>query len=60
MGAVNYFTSDYITLGIKPYETEDYSRDADFMQFIRDEWGVALTSSRISLIAAPIALTVSL
>lgn len=40
MGAVNYFTSDYITLGVKPYETQDYTRDADFMQFIRDEWGI--------------------
>jgi len=40
MGAINYFTSDYITLGIKPYDTEDYTRDAEFMQFIRDEWNI--------------------
>ena len=25
MGAVNYYTSDYITLGLRPYDTEDFT-----------------------------------
>lgn len=25
MGAVNYFTSDYITLGLRPYDTDDFT-----------------------------------
>lgn len=40
MGTINYFTSDYITLAIKPYEADDYTKDDDFMNFIRDEWDV--------------------
>ena len=40
MGAINYFTSDYITLGVKPYDTDDYIKDNDFMDFIREEWKV--------------------
>lgn len=32
MGAINYFTSDYITLGIKPYSAADFENDADFME----------------------------
>ena len=31
MGTINYFTSDYITMGIKPYEVDDFLKDADFM-----------------------------
>ena len=40
MGTINYFTSDYITLGVKPYDTDDYIKDNDFMDFIREEWNV--------------------
>ena len=40
MGAINYFTSDYITLGVKPYDTDDYIKNNDFMNFIREEWNV--------------------
>ena len=40
MGAINYYTSDYITLGIKPYEPEDLLNDSDFMQFIKEEWKI--------------------
>ena len=40
MGSINYFTSDYITLGVKPYDTNDYIKDNDFMDFIREEWNV--------------------
>jgi len=25
MGAVNYFTSDYITMGLRPYDTDDFT-----------------------------------
>lgn len=40
MGTINYFTSDYITLGVKPYEVDDYRKDNDFMDFIKEEYGV--------------------
>ena len=36
MGAVNYFTSDYITMGIKPYDTCDFENDPDFMEMVRE------------------------
>ena len=32
MGAINFFTSDYITLAIKPYETDDFMNDLEFME----------------------------
>lgn len=41
MGTINYKTSDYITLAIKPYDYDDY-KTSDFMEFIADEWGVNL------------------
>ena len=41
MGTINYKTSDYITLAIKPYNYSDY-KTPDFMEFIEDEWGVNL------------------
>lgn len=37
MGAVNYFTSDYITMGIEPYSAYDFENDPDFMDALRDE-----------------------
>lgn len=37
MGAINYFTSDYITLGIKPYDAFDLEKDADFMEELREQ-----------------------
>ena len=43
MGAINYFTSDYITMGLKPYDVDDFTNDPDFLDFIRDEWGVDIT-----------------
>ena len=43
MGAANYSTSDYITMGLKPYDVDDITNDSDFMDFIRDEWGVDIT-----------------
>ena len=38
MGTINYFTSKYITLGIKPYDAEDFAKDPDFMDFVREEY----------------------
>lgn len=32
MGTINYGTCDYITMGIKPYEREDFLSDLDFME----------------------------
>lgn len=37
MGAVNYFTSDYITMGIEPYSAYDLKNDPAFMDALRDE-----------------------
>ena len=42
MGAVNYFTSDYITMGLRPYDTSDFENDRDFMAALQaevDEYG---------------------
>ena len=35
MGAINYLTSDYITMGIKPYDVDDlfYSDDMDNIKY---------------------------
>lgn len=32
MGTINYSTSDYITLGIKPYDYVDFENNAEFME----------------------------
>ena len=40
MGTINYGTSDFITLGIKPYNPEDFESDSGWLDFIRDEWGI--------------------
>lgn len=37
MGAINYRTSDYITLAVKPCDVEDFKQDHDFMQFAQDQ-----------------------
>lgn len=37
MGAVNYYTSNYITLGIKLYDANDFKRDEEFMQAANEE-----------------------
>lgn len=37
MGAVNYFTSDYITMGLRPYDSWELENDSDFMKEMRDE-----------------------
>lgn len=35
MGTVNYATSDFVTLGIKPYDYMDFENDAEFMDDAR-------------------------
>lgn len=48
MGAVNYFTSDYITLGLRPYDSSDFENDADFMKELQaevDEYGGTVESA---------------
>lgn len=37
MGAVNYFTSDYITMGLVPYSAYDLEQDTEFMRELREE-----------------------
>lgn len=42
MGAINYFTSDYITLGVRPYDRFDMENDVNFMEEVQrqiDEYG---------------------
>ena len=42
MGAINYFTSDYITLGLRPYDRFDLENDPEFMLALQaeiDEYG---------------------
>jgi hypothetical protein len=37
MGAINYKTSDYITLGVKPYDYFKFENDAEFMEEIKNQ-----------------------
>ena len=48
MGTINYFTSDYITLGLRPYDRYDLENDHDFMEELQrevDEYGGTLESA---------------
>lgn len=48
MGAVNYFTSDYITIGLRPYDTSDLENDLEFMGELKkeiDEYGGTLENA---------------
>lgn len=37
MGAINYGTSNYITIGLKPYDISDFEEDAEFMSEMEEE-----------------------
>lgn len=37
MGAINYMTSHYITMGVKPYYFSDFENDAEFMKEVSNE-----------------------
>lgn len=52
MGAINYFTSDYITMGIKPYSTEDFTGDQDFLEFLKTERGLDISDENAVISAA--------
>ena len=36
MGTINYKTSDYITVGVKPYDFYDFTIDRGFMNYARE------------------------
>ena len=53
MGAINYFTSDYITMGLRPYNRDDFTRDTAFMEELKqevDEYGGTIESALDSYI----------
>ena len=37
MGTINYGRSNYITIGIEPYDTSDFEKDIDFMEELQNE-----------------------
>lgn len=37
MGAINYFTSDYITIGVRPYDSWELEKDSCFMEVVREQ-----------------------
>ena len=37
MGAVNYFTSDYITMGLRPYDSLELENDLEFMEEMQEQ-----------------------
>lgn len=37
MGTINYGTSDYVTVGIKPYDRTAFEQDSDLMQELEEE-----------------------
>lgn len=37
MGTINYGTSNYITIGIEPYDASDFEKDIDFMEELQNE-----------------------
>ena len=37
MGAINYGSSDYITMGLRPYDTSDFENDCEVMQELQNE-----------------------
>lgn len=53
MGTINYYTSDYITMGVKPYVYSDFENDPDFMEEMQnnvDEYGGTIESEIYSYI----------
>lgn len=53
MGAINYSTSDYITMGLRPYDRYDLENDHDFMEELQrevDEYGGTLEGALDSYI----------
>ena len=53
MGAINYCTSDYITLGLRPYDRDELTTDPDFMEALQaqvDEYGGTIETALDSYI----------
>lgn len=53
MGTINYGTSKYITLGVKPYDTWDFEKDKAYMEEVRErieEMGEDVNEESISRI----------
>lgn len=53
MGAVNYFTSDYITMGLRPYDSLELEKDTEFMEEMRrdcEEYGGTIENAIIDYI----------
>lgn len=40
MGTFNYKTTEFITLAIKEYDTDDYLKDADFLEYAKGEYEI--------------------
>ena len=38
MGTINFKTSEYITMGVKPYDVESILNDKDFMDYVREDY----------------------
>ena len=54
MGAINYRTSDYITLGLEPYSYFEFEKDAEFMEEMQEratEYGSTVEEEVYSYIA---------
>ena len=49
MGAINYNTSDYITLGIKPYDIDDLRNSPDFMDLLKNEYHIDIDNEEAVL-----------
>lgn len=49
MGTINYCTSDYITLGIKPYDIDGYMNDPDYMDCLREEQNIDTNNEKAVL-----------
>ena len=37
MGTINYRTSEFITIGVQPYDYSDFENDSDFMEYEREQ-----------------------
>ena len=41
MGTINYGTSDYITMGIRPADASSILNDPDFREWIEEEYHIS-------------------
>ena len=53
MGAINYYTSNYITMGLRPYDRYELTNDPEFMEELQreiDEYGGTVETALASYI----------